>query len=150
MVSPDGKNVYLTAIDGLIGVFDRDAATGGLTQKAGAAGCIAERSHGACGQGRQLGEPEGIAISPDGKSVYVSSYSTPHLSTFDRDPESGELRQQPGSAGCFALSGSHGSCKSGRAFGGSSGVEVGPDGKNVYVVSAASSAVAVFARDGAG
>jgi DNA-binding beta-propeller fold protein YncE len=42
-VSPDGKNVYATT-DGsdAVVVFDRDAATGAISQKAGANGCISD------------------------------------------------------------------------------------------------------------
>lgn len=49
-----------------------------------------------------LDEPGVIAISPDGKSVYVANGRTEALSVFARDPATGALTQVPGAAGCLS------------------------------------------------
>ena len=46
-VSADGRNVYVASnLSGAVAVFDRDTATGALTQKAGLAACISEMGSG--------------------------------------------------------------------------------------------------------
>src|SRR3954452_8654780 len=74
VVSPDGKNVYVAnakdtqrAID----VFDRDPATGAVTQKAGTAGCIQESPStdvGCDNTGFGLRRVNDLVISPDGRN----------------------------------------------------------------------------------
>ncbi len=49
------------------------AVTGDLTQPAGTAGCISEMGSGPCADGHGLDGPRSVAVSPDGKSVYVAS-----------------------------------------------------------------------------
>jgi hypothetical protein len=60
-ISPDGKSVYLVgqsnpeAIEGdAIAVFDRDPATGALTQKPGAEGCFAASGRDGCAKYQAL------------------------------------------------------------------------------------------------
>ena len=64
------------------------AVTGDLTQPAGTAGCISETGAGPCADGHGLDGPFGVAVSPDGKSVYVASTAaTPwRASTATRPP----------------------------------------------------------------
>jgi DNA-binding beta-propeller fold protein YncE len=72
-VSPDGAEVYVTAfLSGAVAVFDR-AADGSLTQKPGPAGCISDTGAGPCADGTALGDAQSVAVSPDGRSVYVAS-----------------------------------------------------------------------------
>ena len=49
------------------------AVTGDLTQPAGTAGCISETGAGPCIDGHALGASQSVALSSDGKSVYVAS-----------------------------------------------------------------------------
>ena len=49
------------------------AVTGDLTQPAGAAGCVSETGAGPCADGHGLDSPTSVAVSADGKSVYVAS-----------------------------------------------------------------------------
>lgn len=131
-VSPDGKNVYVTASGShAVTVFGRNAA-GELEQFEGKAGCITEDgSGGTCEDGVALAEPSAIAISPDGKSVYVSSLGLSEaVAVFDRDGE-GALHQKPGTGAC--LSATLPGCTPARAIGAPFGLTVSPDGKNVYV-----------------
>ena len=164
-VSPDGRSVYAAApsSDGIVG-FTRNTATGGLTPRQ----CIRDRltRAKACPTtGVGLNYPRTIAVSPDGKSVYVASDSadTVHqgdsangdaVSAFRRDPSTGMLTQLPGAAACIRdVRGrpNTGCTTVGRGLLDAFHVTVSPDGKNVYVGSQASraGAVAVFSRNSA-
>ncbi len=149
-VSPDGKTAY-SAGEGAAGgvaVFDRNTTTGALTQKAGTAGCISEDgTGGACADGVALGGLQSIAVSPDGKSAYAVSFDSNAVANLDRDPTTGALTQKPGTAGCISEDGTGGACTDGVALDGPQSVTASPDGKNVYVGSYYSSAVAVFDRN---
>jgi DNA-binding beta-propeller fold protein YncE len=148
-VSPDGKSVYVASVNpGAVAIFDRNPQTGGLTQPGGTAGCISENgTGGACQDGRALGLAGDVAVSPDGKSVYVASPGSNGLAILNRNPQTGGLSQPQGTAGCISEDGSGGDCQDGRALFGASGVAVGPDGTSVYVASSRSNAVAIFNRD---
>jgi DNA-binding beta-propeller fold protein YncE len=148
-VSADGKSVYVASFaSDAVSVFERDTATGRLTQPGGAAGCVSETgSDGTCGDGRGLDGPESVAVSPDGASVYVASDISNALAVFRRDSATGRLTQLAGTAGCISQNGSEGACADGKALDAPGSVAVSADGKSVYVASALSSAVAVFARN---
>ena len=150
-VSPDGRSVYVaSSLSDAVAVFDRDAATGALTQKAGTAGCVSETgTDGACADGVALLNPVSVAVSPDGRSVYLVSTLSDAVAVFDRDAATGALTQKSGTAGCVSESGTGGACASGVALDLAAFVTVSPDGRTVYVASRSSSAVAVFDRDAA-
>jgi DNA-binding beta-propeller fold protein YncE len=150
-VSPDGKNVYAVSNSG-IAVFARNTTTGRLGQLPGTAGCLSETgSDGACGVARPLSAQRSVAVSPDGKNVYVASLGRSAVLVFQRNQTSGALTQLPGDSGCVSQSGFN--CADGRALGGADEVVVSPDGKSVYVLSkptgatAPRDAVAVFQRN---
>ncbi|MBA3746635.1 MAG: hypothetical protein H0W96_03970 [Solirubrobacterales bacterium] len=154
-VSPDGKNLYV-AVDKGVAIFDRDVATGALSPKAGTAGCISPDGSPAgtpavntCVDGKGLAGASSIGISPDGTSVYVAGQSSNALAILDRDIGTGALTQKPGTAACVSQTGGpvDDPCVDGKALLGPSSVTVSADGKNVYVASGGSRAVAVFDRD---
>jgi len=148
-VSPDGKNFYFpSSSSAAIAVFARNATTGALTQLAGTAGCVSETgTGGACADGTALDGSRGVAVSPDGKSVYVAAFFSDAVATFSRDANTGTLTQLAGTAGCVSETGSGGICADGTGLDGVRSVAVSPDGKNVYAASEISGAVSVFARD---
>jgi DNA-binding beta-propeller fold protein YncE len=150
-VSPDGLSVYVASRgSNALAAFDRDAATGALTQKAGTAGCVSETgSAGACTDGVALGFEQSVAVSGDGRSVYVASYTSHAVAVFDRDASTGALTQKTGTAGCVSEDGSGGSCTDGVGLENVYSVAAGPDGRSVYVASFTSDAVAAFDRDAA-
>ena len=153
-VSPDGRNAYAlgTASDALV-VFDRNATTGALTIKSGAAGCFANAALGACTVlAGALDGPQALAISPDGGSVYVASSSSAALVGFARDATTGALTAISGAAGC-ASNAALGACTvvANQLFN-VGAVSVSPDSRHVYAVSQISNVdtsgiVNVFQRD---
>jgi DNA-binding beta-propeller fold protein YncE len=143
-VSPDGQTVYVASeISNAVAVFDR-AADGTLTQKRGPAGCISDTGAGRCSDGAELGGPASVTVSPDGQSAYVAAALSDAVAVFDRAPN-GRLTQKPGAAGCISDTGA-GPCVDGTALDGAIAVTLSPDGKNAYVASGRSDAVAVFDR----
>src|SRR4051794_13388623 len=99
VVSPDGANLYTTGFD-VVGTWDR-ALDGGVTQRADDAGCLQDGAGGgSCDGAHGLQGANGIAISPDGKSVYVSTTNT--LVVLSRSTTTGALAQPAGEAGCFS------------------------------------------------
>ena len=145
-VSPDGENVYVTSIvSDSITTFDRDSATGALTQKPGTAGCISDSGSATCVNGTGLDGALAVTVSPDGKNVYVASIGTSAVAVFDRDPTTGVLTQKIGNAACIAETG--GTCADGNALSQADAVVVSPDGANVYVGAQSSGAVAIFDRN---
>ena len=91
-ISPDGKNVYAPSrsLDAVV-VFDRDA-NGVLTQKAGTEGCYTSSGTTAANEGCSTGPPaitslggaNDVAVSADGKNVYVAAPTSNVLVTFQR------------------------------------------------------------------
>ena len=115
-VSPDGRHVYAAAYgDDAVSVFARNPSTGVLSyvevQKDGVAGVDG------------LAGAYSVALSPDGKHVYVAGNSEAAIAVFSRDSTSGHLTfvevQKNGVNGVAGL-----------AF--INSVTVSPDGKHVY------------------
>jgi 6-phosphogluconolactonase (cycloisomerase 2 family) len=148
-VSPDGKNLYAAGrADDAVAVFSRDLETGMLTfvevQRDGAGGV--DGLHGAVS----------LAISPDGKHLYVAGQLDDAVAVFGRDPNSGALAfvevHKYGVGGVDGLNDA-------------TSLTVSPDGKNLYATGGGDSvrspnesqlgsaslerpnAVAVFRRD---
>jgi DNA-binding beta-propeller fold protein YncE len=146
-VSADGRNVYVAGYhDAAIAVFARNPTTGKLTQRHGAAGCIADGGRFGCARGHALYSAYAFALSPDGRQVYAGTYHSDAVVVLRRNPKTGALTQSPGAAGCVAEDGDHG-CASGRGLKDAIGVSVSPDGKQVYVAGFESNAIAIFDRD---
>jgi DNA-binding beta-propeller fold protein YncE len=145
-VSPDGANVYVTSeADDAISIFDR-APDGRLTQKPGAAGCVANTAANGCADVTALDGPDSVAVSPDASSVYVASEMSGAVTVFDRAAD-GSLTQKPGLAGCISDTGA-GPCRDGSGLEGARSVAVSPDGSSAYVASNRGFAVLDRAADG--
>jgi DNA-binding beta-propeller fold protein YncE len=155
-VSPDGKNLYAAAgTSGAVDVFSRDSA-GNLTQT----GCLmANAPQGPCTDAKLLTGPSGLAMSPDGKNMYVDSGD--RLVILARDPAAGtlsevgcldELALPDDSASTSSVRGHQAQdqpdpCTSVPGLDSLGAVAVSPDGSTVYSVG--DSALAVFSRDAA-
>jgi DNA-binding beta-propeller fold protein YncE len=130
------------------------SAIGKLSQLSGPNGCLVDRgtARRGCTPVRALRGPapflgsEAIAISPDGKNVYVASSRSSAIAVFKRNRHTGKLAQRSGPAGCIAAGSAHG-CAPAFGLEGPNSVAVSADGKNVYATSVASDAVAIFSRN---
>jgi len=90
--------------------------------------------------------PEDIVISPDGRHAYVASFGSQGIAVFKRARRTGFLEQLPRRRGCVRHRGGR-FCGPGRAIASPVSIAISPDGANVYVVSAGSDAISVFARN---
>lgn len=152
VVSPDDKNVYVASSGGggagAVAIFDRDLLSGELSQKAGADGCISSDSFAPCEAAIGFGHPEGIAASPDGKSIYVTARASDSVAVFDRAAD-GTLEQKDEPDGCWD-NGGNAACSTGIGLDNGGAVKspaVSPDGKNLYVPASGTGAIAIFDRD---
>jgi DNA-binding beta-propeller fold protein YncE len=148
-ISGDGKNVYVTAGDeDAVAVFARNSTTGQLTQLAGSAGCVSETvTLEGCADGKALDNPFHATVSPDLKTVYVTSLVSNSVSVFRRNLTTGALTQLSGTSGCVSETGSAGACADGNVLRKPFSVAVSRDGENAYIASVQSDGVAVFDRD---
>src|SRR4051812_17341779 len=135
-ISPDGQNLYVSG--NTLSIFTMPGS-GGL---ASLTDCV-ERTPGPCSthDPGMLGILNSVAVSPDGRNVYVAGFS---LDVFAR-AASGRLAPIE----CF-MPRRTGPCRGRIAPGlgaGRSSVTVSPDGHNVYVTNLRTSTLDVFARD---
>jgi DNA-binding beta-propeller fold protein YncE len=148
VVSPSGTNVYVGSFFGnAVAVFDRDRASGALTQPGDSTGCIAEAISG-CTTGIALGAPEGMAISADGANVYVASALSNAVAVLARDQSTGTLTQATDGSGCIVESALSG-CAAGVQLSGANAVVFNPGG-DVYVTSLFSDSITSFGRSPSG
>jgi DNA-binding beta-propeller fold protein YncE len=145
-VSPNDEGVYVTSLfSNSVTSFTRSTGSTLVAQKEGTAGCLIFLRAAGCSFGRALKSPEGIAVSPDGRSVYAASYYSPAIAVLDRGRKSGSVAQKPGTAGCLAPRSVPG-CTRARALTGVSSIAVSADGRYVYATAAESDAIDVFRR----
>jgi DNA-binding beta-propeller fold protein YncE len=144
--SPAGEVVYATSLfSNSVTAFAPTTTALGQVQMAGTAGCLIYLRAAGCSFGRAMIAPEGLAVSPDGESMYVAAFKTGAIDVLDRTPETGAIEQLPGAPGCIAPKSLPG-CETGRATRGTSSIAVSPDGRNVYSTAFGSNAVDVFRR----
>jgi len=107
-----------------------------------------------CGGASGLSSPNGVAISPDGTSIYViggiggtSPYGV--LDILHRDPTTGDLTEVAclSSDGTDGQTGASQACLPTPGLLGGGAVAVSPDGTTVYTGSSASAAILAFHRD---
>ena len=110
------------------------AATGDLTQPPGRTGCISQTGAGPCANGHGLLNQYSVAVSRDGKSVYVASGGSNAVARLVRNTTTGAITQPAGTAGCISETGA-GPCANGHGLGVAFGVTVSPGGRSVYVAS---------------
>jgi 6-phosphogluconolactonase (cycloisomerase 2 family) len=141
-ITANGRFAYTVATTaGAVSWFDRDPATGALSQR----GCIKQviGPHERCALGYALAGASAVALSPDERFVYVASAASAAVAVFARDPDTGALTERS----CVSDTGSDGQCLDGVALSGARGLVVPADGRNVYVTSIAGGAVTSLARD---
>ena len=131
VLSPDGRHVYVSSIDdSAISVFHRNEFFGRLT--------FIEAHFDDIGGVDGLRRPLAIAVSPDGRNVYIADSGDDALAVFERDPATGALSfleaQRNGEGGVRGLQFAQ-------------AVAVSPEGRHVYTAAARDDALALFNRD---
>jgi 6-phosphogluconolactonase (cycloisomerase 2 family) len=137
-ISQDGRFVYVASeLSGAVRGFRRNPSTGDLTPLYGRGGCISS-GNGAGGGVRcavtvpQLAGARSIALSPDGRELYVAAFDPGAVVVLRRDPASGMFAPLP--PNCLQAE-SDASCPVGLPFlRGAAALAVGPDGDVVYVI----------------
>lgn len=126
-LSPDGRHLYVAQSTQQVVAFARDPATGALTQ-------IDVESEGVGGVSG-LVNPVALAVSRDGRNLYVNDDSAPpRLTVFARDPQTGTLDFLETHAG-------------GAGTAGPLAVAVAAGGGYVYVTGATDATVSVYRRN---
>jgi DNA-binding beta-propeller fold protein YncE len=149
-VSPDGANVYAAAAaSNALTELARNPSTGALTQVPAPNSCISEAPLSGCSEGRELGGPNAVAVAPGGGNAYVTSFLSNSVTAFDRTAGSGVLAQKEATNACLVFLRSAG-CSFGRAMLAPEGLDVSPDGRNVYIASIETGALDVLSRNSKG
>src|SRR2546423_964221 len=76
------------------------AATGDITQPAGTAGCVSQAGVESCADGHALNDANGVAVSPDGKNVYVASYGSEAVARLHHHTTTSAIPHHTAAAGC--------------------------------------------------
>ena len=147
----DASSLYVRVSGGLLS-FTRDTATGALTQKAGAAGCVTETAVATCTDGAGLANQAfQLSVAPDGNHLYTSNQSPGGVTIFQRFPDGSLLQPAGPSGGCITRDGSSsgiaGQCVNGGnpSLNNSWGTTLDPGSNHVYV--AGSDGMTLYSRD---
>ena len=134
-ISADGAHVYVggsffdgTTTQGAVITLSRNVVTGTLS--------FVEREYNGAGGVDRLAKVSGMAVSPDGGSVYAASGADDSIVVFSRNAGTGDLTFLEFQKDGGAVDG----------LKGASAVAVSPDSAYVYVAGRADEAVAVFRR----
>jgi DNA-binding beta-propeller fold protein YncE len=151
--SPDGANVYVAggtagnnvaSSFGDLVIFKRDTTTGAITES----GCLSsdgtdgrDGASGACTPTPSLLGADGVAVSADGLTVFVTSRSSASVVAFTRDPASGSLTR----LGCLQGTPRPGSpCRPANLFPSSASVVASAAGKALYVAAPVEGAISTL------
>jgi len=131
VVSPDGRNVYAVGpSSNAVAVFSRDPGNGALSEL--------EIQRDGVGNVDGIAYASAVAVSPDGRFVYVAGAGDDAIAAFSRDSETGALTfleaQKEGTAGVEGI-------RYARAL------AISPDGEFLYASGQKSDAIAVFRRN---
>jgi DNA-binding beta-propeller fold protein YncE len=136
-------SVYVTSLfSNSVTSFGREG--GEFAQLPETFGCLVWLRAVGCSFGRALSSPEGLAVSANGRNVYVAAFASGAIDVLDR-AKTGAVAQKPGRRGCLAPRSVPG-CTRGRALRGVSSLALSPDGRYLYSTSFGSNAVDIFRR----
>jgi DNA-binding beta-propeller fold protein YncE len=145
-ISTDGSTVYVgSALSNAVAILSRDPSTGALAQATDGSGCIVDAPLTGCTTGVWLAGANAVALSTDNRQAYVTSLLSNSTTSFDRSP-TGTLAQKPYTTGCLVFLRAVG-CSFGRAMSEPEGIDVAPDGRNVYVAAFNTGAIDVLDRN---
>jgi DNA-binding beta-propeller fold protein YncE len=159
-IAANGSAVYTAAaFSSAVGTFNREAS-GALTQR----GCITVEAVGGCTLGYEFAGINAFSVAPTGGDVYATSLTSNSLTTFQTTSGGAGLSQPPGPEreveeekvpaaegtpspdGCTVYLRSPG-CGFGVAMQVPEGLDISPEGANVYVAAFQTGAIDVFDRD---
>lgn len=150
-ISANGRFVYIaSALSGAVRGFERNGATGALTPMFGLGGCISsdERAAGdvpCVVKVPQLAGARSIALSPDGRELYVAAFDPGAVVTLTRDPATGRLGVGPPS--CLVTE-PDADCPTGVAsLRGAAALALTPDGAVLYVIGESANSLVEVLRD---
>jgi 6-phosphogluconolactonase (cycloisomerase 2 family) len=90
-----------------------------------------------------------MAISRNGKQVYVAASDGDTVAVFERDRTTGALTQFPAPDGCIAENGDGVTCTDAIGLDGPASIAISRTGRQVYVASVIGNTIAIFARNAA-
>lgn len=150
-ISGDGRFVYIASeLSGAVRGFLRNSSTGALKPLFRRGGCISsgKRAYGdvPCAVWvPQLAGARSIALSPDGRELYVAAFDPGAVVVLARNPKSGRLAARP--PDCLQAA-PDASCPVGLPFlHGAAALAIGPDGRAVYVVSEGANSLVELLRN---
>jgi DNA-binding beta-propeller fold protein YncE len=152
-VSSDGRNVYVASGTagsdvatsfGSLAILKRDAVTGAISE----VGCLSsdgtdgrDGASGACTPTPSLLGADGVAVSPDGSTVFVTASVSASVVAFARDPATGLLTR----LGCFQFRPPVGSeCAPANVFYTAGAIATSADGKALYIAAPTQGAISTL------
>jgi 6-phosphogluconolactonase (cycloisomerase 2 family) len=150
-ISNDGRFVYVASeVSGAVRGFKRNPGTGILTPLLGRGGCVSSGNHAAGDVSCEEKVPElagarSIALSPDGRELYVAAFDPGAVVVLGRNPKSGQLGVRR--SNCLQVA-SDATCPLGLAFlRGAAALAMGPHGHFLDVVSEGGNSLIELQRD---
>jgi 6-phosphogluconolactonase (cycloisomerase 2 family) len=141
-LSPDERFVYVASAEsGAVAVFERDAATGGLSERS----CLSDPgSDGQCADGVALSGARQLVMPSDGRQVYVTSSAGGAVAALTRDATTGALTP----AGCWlADAPAGGPCTDVPTLAGAAAAGISGDGGTLYVAASQQSTLVALTRN---
>jgi 6-phosphogluconolactonase (cycloisomerase 2 family) len=150
-ISRDGSFVYVASeVSGAVRGFKRNRRTGILTPLLGRGGCVSSGNRAAGDVSCEEREPElggarSLALSPDGRELYVAAFDPGAVVVLSRNPKSGMLGLRR--SNCLQVA-SDASCPTGLPFmRGAAALAIGPTGSFLDVVSEGGNSLIELLRD---
>lgn len=150
-ISPDGRFVYVASeVSGAVRGFTRNASTGALTPMYGNGGCVSSGNYARMDKScelkvPQLGGARSLALSPDGRELYVAAFSPGAVVTLGRNTSDGRLLALP--PNCLQAQ-ADSSCPAGRTqLRGAAALALAPGGRILYVLAEGADTLVELRRD---
>ncbi len=150
-ISPDGRFVYVASeVSGAVRGFTRNLSTGAITPMYGSGGCVSSGNYARMDKScelkvPQLGGARSLALSPDGRELYVAAFAPGAVVTLGRNTSDGRLLALP--PNCMQAQ-ADSSCPTGRTqLRGAAALALAPGGRILYVLAEGADALVELRRD---